>query len=178
MVLYVDQEIELHQLQSSDAADIFHAIDTQRSYLGIWLPFVAVTQSVADSEAFVDSVVNAPAANSEPVFAIRKKGAFVGLAGFNHTDPGNHKTEIGYWLSAPWQKQGIMTKTVGRLCDYAFNELNMNRIQIKCAIGNTASRSIPIRLGFSFEGIERQGELLTGNVFADLEVYSRLKSDP
>ncbi|MCK9168467.1 MAG: GNAT family N-acetyltransferase [Bacteroidales bacterium] len=178
MVLYVDQEIELHQLQSSDAEDIFHAIDSQRSYLGKWLPFVAVTQSVADSQAFVDSVVNAPAENSEPVFTIRKKGVFVGLAGFNRTDTGNQKTEIGYWLSATWQKQGIMTKTVRRLCDYAFNELKMNRIQIKCAVGNTASHLIPLRLGFTFEGIERQGELLTGNVFVDLVVYSRLKSDP
>ena len=28
-----------------------------------------------------------------------------------------------------------------------------------------------------FEGIERDGELLTGNVFTDLEVYSKLKND-
>jgi ribosomal-protein-serine acetyltransferase len=53
----------------------------------------------------------------------------------------------------------------------------MNRVQIKCAIGNMPSNNIPKRLGFKFEGIERGGELLTGGVFTDLAVYSKLKND-
>jgi ribosomal-protein-serine acetyltransferase len=56
-------------------------------------------------------------------------------------------------------------------------ELDIKRIQIKCAVANTASRSIPHRLGFQLEGIERAGELLTGGVFTDLAVYSKLKGD-
>ncbi len=33
------------------------------------------------------------------------------------------------------------------------------------------------RLGFVLEGIERQGELLTGGIYTDLEICSKLKSD-
>ena len=64
-----------------------------------------------------------------------------------------------------------------RLCDFAFHQLEINRIQIKCAVENKSSSNIPKRLGFSLEGIERQGELLTGDFFTDLEIYSKLKSD-
>jgi len=70
-----------------------------------------------------------------------------------------------------------MSRSVSTLCDFAFRELDMNRIQIKCALANTPSRNIPQRLGFKLEGIERAGELLTGGVFTDLAVYSRLRGD-
>ncbi len=70
-----------------------------------------------------------------------------------------------------------MTKSVEMLCDFAFKVMGINRVQIKCAVGNNPSSNVPKRLGFKFEGIERDGELLTGNVFVDLEIYSILKSD-
>jgi ribosomal-protein-serine acetyltransferase len=177
MIIKVDSEIELKQLERADAIDIFKTIDSQREYLGRWLPFVEFTKKLEDSEVFVESVINAPEDRFEYVFAIRKGKEFVGLIGFKGTDKANKKTEIGYWLSEPNQRQGIITKSVEKLCDFAFNELDINRIQIKCAVGNESSIKIPQRLGFIFEGIERQGELLNGNVFTDLEVYSKLKSE-
>ena len=121
--------------------------------------------------------MNAAEDRFEYVFAIRNQNEFIGLIGLKSTDKVNKKTEIGYWLSEKYQKQGIMTKSVSKLCDFAFNELGINRIQIKCAVGNDPSKNIPKRLNFKFEGIERDGELLTGNVYTDLEVYSKLKND-
>lgn len=175
--LQVDDGIELKQLERSDSKDIFRTIDSQREYLGKWLPFVEQTRQLADTENFVDSVMNAPEGRFEYVFVIKKGTEFVGLIGFKDTDKQNRKTEIGYWLSKKYQNQGIVTKAVEALCQFAFETLNINRIQIKCAIGNIPSGNIPKRLGFSFEGIERQGELLTGNAFTDLEIYSKLRSD-
>lgn len=58
-----------------------------------------------------------------------------------------------------------------------FEGLELNRVQIKCAVGNTPSSNIPKRLGFQFEGIERAGELFTEGSFADIEVYSLLKNE-
>jgi ribosomal-protein-serine acetyltransferase len=177
MEIIITEEILLRLLAPSDAGDIFHTIDTQRDYLGKWLPFVPFTLNPEDSRKFVETVVNAPKERFEYVFTIRKEGRFAGLIGFKETDRGNRKTEIGYWLSKPYQKQGIITQSVERLCDFAFNELKMNRIQIRCAVENIPSRKIPERLGFHLEGIEREGELLSGNVFTDLAVYSKLRSE-
>lgn len=177
MIIKVDTEIELKQLDQSDSIDIFKTIDSQREYLGKWLPFVEFTKEISDTEKFVDSVVNAPEDKFEYVFTIRKRNVFVGLIGFKDTDKINKKTEIGYWLSEKHQKQGIITKSVDKLCDFAFNKLGINRVQIKCAVENKSSINIPKKLGFKFEGIERHGELLTGNIFTDLEIYSKLKGD-
>ena len=122
------------------------------------MPFVADTTSIEFTQTFVDSTINTSKENHEPTFTIHKSGEFVGLIGFKATDKGNRKTEIGYWLSEPYQGQ----------------ELNINRVQIKCAVGNTPSSAIPKRLGFIFEGIERAGELGSNDIFYDLEVYSFL----
>jgi len=177
MLLEVDRNIFLRQLEKSDTIDIFNTIVSQREYLGKWLPFVEFTNKITDTESFVDSVINTPEDKFEIVFTIREQDTFIGLIGFKGTDNINKKTEIGYWLSEKYQKKGIMTKSVKKLCDFAFHEKGMNRIQIKCAVDNEPSKEIPKRLGFKYEGIERDGELLSGNVFTDLEVYSKLKSD-
>ncbi|MCL6220697.1 GNAT family N-acetyltransferase [Zunongwangia pacifica] len=177
MKLEIDAQLQLKQVEKTDAEAIFNTIDSQREYLGKWLPFVAYTKTLTDTQTFVDAIVNAPETKFEYVFTIQKNGEFVGLIGFKDTDRLNQKTEIGYWLSEAHQKQGIMTRSVAKLCDFAFQELGLNRIQIKCAEGNISSSKIPQSLGFKLEGIEREGEILTGNVFTDLQIYSKLKSD-
>lgn len=175
MIIKIDDELVLRQIEAADAKDIFRTIDTQREYLGKWLPFVEFTREEADSETFVNSVLSVPEEKAEYVFTIRKNGEFAGLIGFKDTDKSNKKTEIGYWLSEGFQKQGIVTNAVVKLCEFAFHELDINRVQIKCAVGNVPSKNVPIRLKFKLEGVEREGELLSGHIFTDLEIYSKLK---
>lgn len=177
MTLKVDDSIELRTLAQSDALTIFNTINSQRTYLGKWLPFVAYTKEITDSENFINSVLNTPKDKLEFTFSIRKYDEFAGIIGLKNTDTLNKKTEIGYWLSEKSQRQGIITKSVAKLCDFIFNELQLNRIEIKCAIDNQPSIRIPKRLGFTFEGIERQGEWIKDEIYHDLEVYSKLKTD-
>jgi len=176
MRIQIDDRLELRQLEQADSLDIFNTINSQREYLGKWLPFVEFTKKHEYTEGFVLAAVNAPKDRFEQIFTIRLENEFVGIIGFKSTDQTNRKTEIGYWLSEPFQKQGIVTRSVEKLCNFAFSEQNINRIQIKCAVGNIVSSNIPKKLGFEFEGIERDGELLTGGIYTDLEVYSLLKS--
>ena len=69
----------LRRLRAEDAADIFRSIDTQRPYLGRWLPFVAETHCVEQSEAVVAGML---ADTANPVYTIRDGRAFAGLIGF------------------------------------------------------------------------------------------------
>ncbi len=174
-IITVKDNILLKQIEVSDAADIFETINSQRNYLRKWLPFVDLTKEIADSENFINSIYSVPVENRELVFVIHYNQKFVGLIGFKSTDRINKKTEIGYWLSEAYQKRGIVSESLKALIDFAFNKLDLNRIQIKCAAGNIPSKNIPKRLEFKFEGIEREGEILSDGEFADLEIYSLLK---
>ena len=177
--LIVSDEIELKQLKVTDASDIFSIIDSQREYLGKWLPFIAQTKTIDDTLAFIHSVNETPESYRELAFCIFYRKVFAGLIGlkFNATDKANKRTEIGYWLSEKNQKKGIVSQSVKMLIDYAFDVLNLNRITIKCAVGNQSSISLPKRLGFVFEGIERDGEFFPDGHFVDLEIHSLLKKE-
>ncbi|MFK8301897.1 GNAT family N-acetyltransferase [Capnocytophaga stomatis] len=177
MKLIISEEIYLELIKLSDADEIFNTINSQRECLGEWLPFVSFIKSVADEENFIKSALETMEQTKEYIFCIRKEGNFVGLISFIKTDKLNQKTEIGYWISKTYQKQGIITKATKRMCEFAFTDLGMNRVQIRCAVGNIPSKSIPKRLNFIFEGIERQGERVNENTFRDLEVYSKLKGE-
>ncbi|WP_392419835.1 GNAT family N-acetyltransferase [Capnocytophaga canis] len=177
MKLIIDEKIYLELVKLSDVEEIFNTINTQREYLGEWLPFVSFIKSVADEENFIKSALETMEQTKEYIFCIRKEGKFIGTIGFIKTDSINQKTEIGYWISKDYQRQGIVTKATKRMCEFAFTEMGMNRVQIRCAIGNLPSKNIPKRLGFTFEGVERQGERVSENVFRDLEIYSKLKEE-
>lgn len=172
-MIRVADNITLKPLAAPDAEAIFNMIDAEREYLRRWLPFVDNTLDVAYTQSFVDAVLET--VNKQ--FPIYYNGKFVGLIGFKDTDLQNKKTEIGYWLSESVQGFGIVTQSVQYLLQMAFGELSLNRVQIKAAIQNKKSRKIPERLGFTFEGVERDGELLVDNIFTDIAVYSLLAKD-
>jgi Acetyltransferases, including N-acetylases of ribosomal proteins len=176
-IITVKGNIFLKELELDDAEHIFKAIDSQREYLGEWLPFVEFTKSVKDSLDYVNSVVTMPEECKEWQFAVFCGDDFAGLAGFKGTDRLNMKSEIGYWLKEEFQHRGIMTESVRALIKFGFSELDLNRIQIKCAPENVKSNKIPQRLGFTLEGIERDSELVRDGVFRNANVWSLLKKD-
>ncbi len=170
MEITVSDRISLREIEIDDSINIFQTIDSQREYLGRWLPFVEFTKSIDFSRSFIQSILDTPYENREHTFVVLYDGGFAGVIGFRSTDKSNKKTEIGYWLSESFQHKGIISDSVSALMRFAFDELDMNRIEIRCGVGNTPSRKIPIRLGFHFEGIERAAELLT----ADLWIWKYL----
>jgi ribosomal-protein-serine acetyltransferase len=174
--LLVDDDLILREIQLSDANAIFEIIDHQRDYLREWLPFIDYTKHAGDTRAYILSIYDRPYDHRDMVFSIWHKGNIVGLMGLKGTDRDNHKTEIGYWLSSDVQGKGIITKSCHRLTQYLFENLGMNRVQIRVGVLNERSKNIPKRLGFKFEGVERCGELLLWG-YTDLEVYSMLKSE-
>lgn len=173
--LHVNQHILLKILKIEDAKTIFNAIDSNRLFLRKWLPFVDQTRDEKDTLSFVKSIVDDVERRQE-VFTIWYNDEFAGLIGMKDIDYLNRKVELGYWLTEQMTRKGIVTLSVEKLMEFIFLKLQLNRIQIKCGVGNLSSSAIPKRLGFIFEGIERQGERHLGH-YINLEVFSILREE-
>lgn len=173
--IQISPSITLKILKIGDASIIFEAINNNRIFLRKWLPFVDTTETVRDTQAFVKSIVDDIERRQE-VFTLWYKNEFAGLLGLKDIDYLNHKVEFGYWLIEKMCGKGIVSNAVEKLIEFCYNNLSINRIQIKCAVGNYKSIAIPKHLGFTFEGIERAGEK-HGNNYFNLEVYSLLKEE-
>ncbi|MEJ2594489.1 MAG: GNAT family protein [bacterium] len=168
--------IRLRPLQRTSANMIFQAIDGSRNHLGKWLPFAHHTRSVSDTKRFISMVLDSSCEKKDEIFEIWYQKNFAGLVALKEIDKVNRKSEIGYWLTEEMTGKGIMTSACRLLVDHAFQKMGLNRITIKVASKNEKSKAIPLRLGFRFEGTEKEGELLNGR-FTDLEVYGLLKSE-
>ena len=174
--LTIDDHQFLERMNISHAEVIFTAIDQNRKFLRKWLPFVDFTFKVADTEKFIKSILEKPIAIRDEVYVIWYKHEFAGLIGFKDMDRINDKIEIGYWLIEKITGRGIATAATRKMVNLAFRNMDMNRVQIRCGVGNIKSSAIPRRLGFVYEGIERSGERHNHN-YIDLEVFSLLKRE-
>jgi ribosomal-protein-serine acetyltransferase len=172
--LKVNNDIYLKETEAEDAEMIFRTIDNEREYLSEWLPFVEFTQLISDTQSFLEN--GSKDDSNDLTFGIYFQRNFVGLIGLKDTDFDNKKTEIGYWLSEQYQHKGIITNSCKTLIDYAFDEMKLNRIQLKAGTENRKSIRVAERLGFKREGIEREGELHSRG-FVDLVVFGLLKAD-
>ena len=136
------------------------------------LPWIDRIRSAKDYRPWIDSGT----VEQEYRLLIVYKGAVAGATDIRGLSSPNKVGEIGYWLAENMQGRGIVTRTCRALLDYAFDELEFNRMQIRVATGNRKSLAIPERLEFQFEGVQRQAELVNG-AYYDLGIYSMLASE-
>lgn len=176
MIIKVDDNFEIRPVSLASAEVIFESIQSSKAHLKEWLPFVEGTKSIDDTKRFIKSVLKSDCLKQDVIFEIWYDKTFAGIIGFKEIDKANSKLEIGYWLDKNMTGKGIMTRAVEKMIEYAFVEMTINRVMIKVASENKRSLAIPKKLGFIFEGIEREGEYLNWK-FHDLEVYSLLKKD-
>lgn len=155
-VFKVDHEIELRLLEERHAEAIFALVDANRGHLRQWLPWVDAEVSPKEVRDYIRKMREKFAAGTGLVTGVWFQGRLVGAIGFVNLELESRWAEIGYWLDAQAQGQGIITRSCRALINYAFDDLQLNRIVIRCAEGNLKSRAIPEKLGFQLEGQLRQ----------------------
>ena len=176
-ILEVDDQIRLEPLTEAHAERILHVVDQNRAYLRKWLPWLDKNTCLEHFSAFCRQAHTRNAGGEGLVQAILYDNVLSGVSGYNFIDDNNRWGEIGYWLAEPMQGKGIISRTVATQLEYGFNQLNLHRVSICAAVENRASRAIPERLGFTFEGTLRQSEWLYDH-YVDQAVYAKLASDP
>src|SRR4051794_4288775 len=110
----------------------------------------------------------------ERSFAIVGAGddVLLGALGFRLPHPGTG--EIGYWVAAEARGRGVATRAVRLICESAFAELDIARMQLLAHVENTASHRLAERCGFTREGVLRSwAEMKDGRV--DLVMFSLLR---
>ena len=95
------------------------------------------------------------------VFALELKenGKVIGSLGLHNSWANNDKEysnlkikEIGYVLSKAYWGQGLMPEAVGAIINYCFNELGLDALTVGHFVGNTQSRRVIEKNGFTFLG--------------------------
>lgn len=89
-------------------------------------------------------------------------GKMIGTCGYTSFDFEHGRVEIGYVLNPDFWGQGIATEAVSALTEFAFKELNANRVEIHFIEGNNASLRVAEKCGMTLEGYLKQYMLIKG----------------
>ncbi|MEV6398341.1 GNAT family N-acetyltransferase [Streptomyces sp. NPDC051907] len=84
--------------------------------------------------------------------------------------------EIGFWTGKEHRGRGVMAETVGAVAHWAFARLGATRLEWRAEVGNTGSRAVAEKTGFTIEG-ELRAALLNKDTLRDAWVGSLLPSD-
>lgn len=172
----INDELSLKLIELNDAKRVFELTNKSRDYLKEWLPWLDTSKKIEDTNEFIKSCVNGFSENKSLNTVILFREEIVGVAGYNTINWASKTAYIGYWLGEEFQGNGIMTEVARALTDYALNELNLNKVEIRAAVLNKKSRSIPERLNFVNEGCIRQAEWLYDH-YVDHVVYGMLAEE-
>lgn len=111
---------------------------------------------------------------------LKETGKLMGSCGFNSWNQKMKSAGIGYELSSEYWGEGYATEALHKIIDSAFlNKLpfgELYRIQADTMLGNDASESVLIKLGFKEEGIRRASGYWK-NEFHDLKCFGLLKPE-
>ena len=80
----------------------------------------------------------------------------IGSCSLFHFDAGFHRAETGYELNRAFWGKGIMTEAMSVILTFGFRELGLHRVEAIIDIANERSKSLLLKLGFTYEGNLRQ----------------------
>jgi RimJ/RimL family protein N-acetyltransferase len=106
----------------------------------------------------------------------REDDRLVGCLWTKRTDWVARITEVSYALAAEVRGYGLAAEAVVVLTIALIGEHGFQRVELRVAPGNTASRRVAENAGFTYEGLLRNaGHVLSGRT--DLEVWSFVAAD-
>jgi len=103
-------------------------------------------------------------------------GAFLGWLALTRWNPTYRSAAIGYVLGEAAWGQGYTTEAARALLQWAFDTLDLNRVQAELDTRNAASARVLEKLGFQREGTLREDCVVDGEV-SDSWVYGLLRRE-
>lgn len=156
--------IQLRRYQRDDVDAVYEAVIESRVELAQWMPWCHADYSRGDAVWWVESRPAAWERNEEwSHLIVDGQGRLLGSCGIHRLDLRNGVGELGYWVRTSATGQGVATAATIQLCEWAFREQGLHRIEILAAVENHASQRVAVKAGGVREGILRQRLSLHGH---------------
>ncbi|MGW5002628.1 GNAT family N-acetyltransferase [Streptomyces hydrogenans] len=127
--------------------------------------FIAMSRKIADDGS-----------GARVVIERASDGAFVGWVGLTEWDPVYRSASLGYVLGDAMWGHGYATEAAHALLRWAFDTLDLNRVQSETDTRNLASARVLEKVGFVREGTLREDCVVNGEV-SDSWVFGLLRRE-
>ena len=174
--LLQDARVLLRPFRPEDIAELATiAMDEE-----IWRYMVTCISNAQELEAWVQTVTEGYRQGSRYTFMIEDKatGQLAGSTSYGNISEPDKRLEIGWtWLSREYRGSGLNRHCKFLLLRYAFEELQMDRVELKGDSLNTRSRRAMLKIGATEEGTLRSHTLMHDGRRRDTVYYSILRTE-
>jgi RimJ/RimL family protein N-acetyltransferase len=164
-----DDLIVLRHWRAEDADAVYEAC--QDLDMLQWLPRIPRPYTREDALAFVTRELDL----GPHQYAIEKDGRVVGSIGMIINE--NETGHVGYWCLRSERGQGIVPRALRLLTRYAFEKLELGRVELVTDPDNASSQRVAVKLGFTREGVLRSHLLHPDGRRRDSVMFSLLPGE-
>ena len=113
-----------------------------------------------------------------PLFLIRRAdNVLIGAITLDNIRQGPSQAgTCGYWMGESFARQGYMREALTAAVHYAFNSLDLSRIESACLPENIASRGVLEKSGYKYEGVAQSYLQIDGR-WRNHVLYANLRND-
>ena len=165
----------LRRIAMSDAKDIFaYSCDEEVARHVLW----TAQKSVSEAKDYCRFMMRKYRNDEPSSWGIIEKttGKLVGTIGFMDYSEDNASVEVGYSLARWLWNGGYMTEALTCVIDYAFEHMDLNRIEAQHELTNPSSGRVMEKCGMRKEGVLRQ-RLYNKGKYVDVALYAIVRCD-
>jgi ribosomal-protein-alanine N-acetyltransferase len=167
----------LKKFGPENARDLFAIYGDEETMKYMQKPCVKSVEECAELLEKWDDLFSRGVSFRWGVFLKENQSRMIGTAALHYWSRENRRIELGADLHRDYHRRGLITEVTSRIIDYAFSDLGVNRIELRCHPDNTGSVVIAGKFGFKHEGILRQYVFVPGKGLVDEAVYSLLADE-
>ena len=146
----------------------------------IWKLGMSDIRERKDLAAYIETALSERERRQSYPFLIfdRQSGAVAGSTRFGNISLENKRVEIGWtWMHPEFQGTGLNKSCKFLLLQFAFETLQLNRVELKTDILNQQSRKAMRKIGATEEGIFRRHSVTSSGRIRDSIFFSIIRED-
>jgi len=166
--------VTLRELRTTDAASLFALLTTEEVSRFISPP----PSTVEGFEKFITWAHRQRAAGTYTCFAVTLKGfdTAIGIFQIRGSESGLETAEWGFAIGSAFWGTGIFQEGAEMLLEFAFDTLNVRRLEARCAVQNGRGNGALLKMGAVQEAVLRKSFVKNGRTF-DQVLFAILESD-
>jgi RimJ/RimL family protein N-acetyltransferase len=169
-------DVTLRPFRDEDAATVAAVCDNEAA--ARWIPGLPSPYTLDDGREWVSDAARKWRDERWANFAAldTSTGRHIANCGL-HLETEHARGEIGYIVSPEWRSRGVCRACIAALTDWGFDDLGLERIEIRADVRNVASRRTAAGSGYRYEGVLRGAMTVQGERVDDA-LYALVPADP
>lgn len=168
------------RMREGDGEAFYHLIQDNASYIEDHFPIlIESVRTPEEGEAFTRQALAKWLTQEEFAFGIWRvnEADMIGYLHFRNIDWQTPRAEISYFLHQEHAGKGLMTEVMSRMIQFAFRQLQLNKLVLKTLIDNYNSQRLARKVGFRREGDLRHEYRRASGVLLDVMLFGLTREE-